>query len=1040
MKKIAKILLFLGLMNFINSYSQCGVSDFCNANTGLYSNNIASDIAYDNMGSGYHSTFIKEPNGQWKIWGEDMANNGFSSVLSPTSFNGINYPALSGTIYKMALGSNGIYNVQLIVLTSDGLFALGDEGTVLDSSITTSSAFQKITVNGKLDGLPQGVTPADVKMLFASYNTLMITTCTGEVHVLSGFQSLRGNGGLGNSLQWYQVMENSTTPLTSIVLARGGAGLGFALKENGTLYTWGQNTFLGDGSAALIRNYATQMVLPSGLTAVKMIQAGNSNNNHYYCVLGTDKKVYSLGNNSNGQLGDRTSTLRLVWVNAKNPDNSIINDAEWISTNEHDFLYSGIAVIKTGGLLYTGGINSTFMVGAALSGGVNFLEIPNGVNASDVITYVEVGGHTAALIKVGSTRYGYVGHRINGSMGDGTASSATQNSYDFISPPIIAVCGTPCEQPVLASNSPVCSGGNALFTITGTPGDIITYTINNGSNQNVAIGSSGSVVITINGVTTNQTINLSFILGATGSCSNALSLSSTVQVASNGVTPVFNQIPSICFGDVLNPLPTISVNGVVGTWSPAIDNTQTTVYTFTPSNSVCASTATMTIAVIPLGSVATFAQIPPICIGETINPLPTTSTNGITGVWSPALNNLETTTYTFTPTASLLCSVGTTMIITVNPNVTPTFQQVTPICEGDVLAPLPVTSIEGVSGTWSPALNNLQTTTYTFTATTTNCINVAQMTIVVNQKVTPIFNQVSPLCEGSSFPNLPNISTNGFSGTWSPSVNNLATTTYTFTPNTGVCANPTQMTVVIIPKDNPIFDAVPTLCYGDSNYSLPLNSINSIGGTWTPNLDTTQSQTYTFTPNSDECANTATLQVNVFADFDFKIIEYCKNGELILEVLPVSNSFDADLANYSWYFNSPISIANGNLLNVTNYLNGTTIIEPLPVNFDVTVTNANGCEKQKSTALDIIYCGIQKGISPNSDGLNSFFDLRLLDVKKLSIFNRYGVKVYDKEDYYDEWRGQTNEGDELPDGIYYYVIDFENDASKTGWIYINREN
>lgn len=724
----------------------------------------------------------------------------------------------------------------------------------------------------------------------------------------------------------------------------------------------------------------------------------------------------------------------------KNPDNSIINDAEWISTNEHDYLNSGIAIIKTGGLLYTGGCNSTYMVGAAISNGVNYLEIPNGVNASDVITYVEVGGHTAALIKVGSTRYGYVGHRINGSMGDGTATSGTQTSYDFISPPIIAVCGTPCVQPVLTSNSTVCSGGNALFTITGTPGDIITYTINNGSNQNVTIGSSGSVEVAVNGVTTNQTINLNFVLGATGSCSNALSLSATVQVSNNGVTPVFNQVPSICLGEVLNPLPTTSVNGVVGTWSPAIDNTQTTVYTFTPTNSVCASTVTMTVAVIPPGTVATFSQIPPICVGDTINPLPTISTNGISGVWSPVPNNQQTTTYTFTPTSSLLCSVGTTMTITVNPNVTPTFQQVAPICEGDVLAPLPVTSIEGVLGTWSPALNNLQTTTYTFTGSATNCINVAQMTIVVNQKVTPLFNQVSPLCEGSSFPNLPNTSTNGISGTWSPSANNLATTTYTFTPNAGVCANPTQMTVVIIPKDNPIFDSVPTLCFGDSNYSLPLNSINSIGGTWAPNLDTTQSQTYTFTPNSDECANTATLQVNVFDDFDFKIIEYCKNGELILEVSPVSNSFDADLANYNWYFNSPISIANGYQLNVTNYLNGTTIIEPLPVNFDVTVTNANGCEKQKSIALDIIYCGIQKGISPNSDGLNNFFDLRLLDVKKLSIFNRYGVKVYDKEDYYDEWRGQTNEGDELPDGVYYYVIDFENAASKTGWIYISRED
>lgn len=39
----------------------------------------------------------------------------------------------------------------------------------------------------------------------------------------------------------------------------------------------------------------------------------------------------------------------------------------------------------------------------------------------------------------------------------------------------------------------------------------------------------------------------------------------------------------------------------------------------------------------------------PICLGQSFSPLPTTSNNGITGTWSPPINNLETTTYTFTP-------------------------------------------------------------------------------------------------------------------------------------------------------------------------------------------------------------------------------------------------------------------------------------------------------------------------------------------------------------------------------------------------------
>jgi hypothetical protein len=49
-----------------------------------------------------------------------------------------------------------------------------------------------------------------------------------------------------------------------------------------------------------------------------------------------------------------------------------------------------------------------------------------------------------------------------------------------------------------------------------------------------------------------------------------------------------------------------------------------------------------------------------------LNALQTTSNNGITGTWSPALNNQVTTTYTFTPTSGQ-CATITTMTLVVNP-------------------------------------------------------------------------------------------------------------------------------------------------------------------------------------------------------------------------------------------------------------------------------------------------------------------------------------------------------------------------------------
>ena len=64
----------------------------------------------------------------------------------------------------------------------------------------------------------------------------------------------------------------------------------------------------------------------------------------------------------------------------------------------------------------------------------------------------------------------------------------------------------------------------------------------------------------------------------------------------------------------------------------------------------------MTITVNPLIT-PTFTQVAAIFNGETLGALPTTSNNGVTGTWSPAINNTETTTYTFTPDASETCAV-----------------------------------------------------------------------------------------------------------------------------------------------------------------------------------------------------------------------------------------------------------------------------------------------------------------------------------------------------------------------------------------------
>jgi hypothetical protein len=93
-------------------------------------------------------------------------------------------------------------------------------------------------------------------------------------------------------------------------------------------------------------------------------------------------------------------------------------------------------------------------------------------------------------------------------------------------------------------------------------------------------------------------------------------------------------------------------------------------------------------------------------------------------------------TYTVNVGNSCDAIVSGSALLTVNPNITPTFTAIAPICSGGSLSALPTTSNNSIIGTWSPALNNAATTTYTFTPTVGQCATTTTLTITVNSNVT----------------------------------------------------------------------------------------------------------------------------------------------------------------------------------------------------------------------------------------------------------------------------------------------------------------
>ncbi len=92
---------------------------------------------------------------------------------------------------------------------------------------------------------------------------------------------------------------------------------------------------------------------------------------------------------------------------------------------------------------------------------------------------------------------------------------------------------------VSENSGAVCEGENASFTITGTNNAVVTYTINGGSTQTVAL-SGGEATINVLNASVDQTLNLVSV--DDGTCSVSLSESSTVNIEPAFSAPIIGTV------------------------------------------------------------------------------------------------------------------------------------------------------------------------------------------------------------------------------------------------------------------------------------------------------------------------------------------------------------------------------------------------------------------------------------------------------------------------------------------------------------------
>ena len=166
----------------------------------------------------------------------------------------------------------------------------------------------------------------------------------------------------------------------------------------------------------------------------------------------------------------------------------------------------------------------------------------------------------------------------------------------------------------------------------------------------------------------------------------------------------------------------------------------------------------------------------------------------------------------------------------------------------------------------------------------------------------------------------------------------------------------------------------------------------------------------------------------------------CANEGYILEV-NVENSNQLNSLTYIWTLDGvDLQSSNDN----TYYLD-----ELLEESGEFTVTvfdDITYCWNSITINVEFYensYCvDLPQGLSPNEDGYNDCLILDHLedreDIQKVEVFNRYGTKIYELNEYVDQWCGTDSDGKLVTVGTYFYIIYFNSTKDPlTSWIYVN---
>jgi alpha-tubulin suppressor-like RCC1 family protein len=168
------------------------------------------------------------------------------------------------------------------------------------------------------------------------------------------------NSSLGNNTN---DINNRVTPITTFAGGTNwkqvacGNNHTAAIKTDGTLWAWGTQAATGNNITSII-NKSTPITTFAGGTNWKQVACGSD----FTAAIKTDGTLWTWGVNNNGQLGDNTLTQRYT------PVTTFAGGTNWKQVDCGRVLGTYVAAIKTDGTLWTWGRNNIGQVGDNTSG------------------------------------------------------------------------------------------------------------------------------------------------------------------------------------------------------------------------------------------------------------------------------------------------------------------------------------------------------------------------------------------------------------------------------------------------------------------------------------------------------------------------------------------------------------------------------------------------------------------------------------------------------------------------------------------------